>query len=368
MKDRRRLVVPSLLGILAFGTVTGCGDPDESVETVRGALTLTWQDFAFRPMNSPVLFQDGPALARPAVQGAVMTGFGWGTDGQLYWSTQTNDGAWGVNGAVWSTIPGGFTSRPAAVGFNVSSGPLVNGIAVVVRGNDNAYYLRIQDPLGNVTLGWTQIPFGIFSSAPAITFVPASSMTQPKNAIVVAGLGTDGKIYFNRNTLGAGNTFSNSNWVGWVQIQPNFSFTTAPSLAYMYPRVAGFSSLALVAGQSGPGTTVFRFSRFNGSSWGAWTTMNGAFVNGTGPTVAAGDGGEFGPEVTTWGHATDHRLWVSTHVSSGNVNWSPMDTSQTPLIRESPFAFGVGNKVHVGFGMTTPFGPGGALTNFVRSP
>jgi len=338
---------------------------EEGIETARSALTTNWQD-VFHPLNNPVQFQDGPALARPA-GAATNTGFGWGTDGQMYWSTQANDGGWGVNGATWQTIPGGFSSRPAAVGFNVT-GPLANKIALVVRGGDNAFWLRIVDQLGNVTLGWTQIPSGIFSSAPAITFVPASSSSQPKNAIVVAGLGTDGKIYFNRNTLAAGNTFSNSNWTGWVQIQPSFSFTTAPSLAYLYPRVAGFFSLAIVAGQSGPGTTVFRFSQFNGSTWTAWTTMNASFVNGTGPSVAAGDGGEFGPEITTWGHGTDHRLWVSTHISSGNVGWVPMDTAHTPSIRESPFAFGVGSIVHVGFGTQFNGLPGGAMTNWVRSP
>src|ERR1051325_5547369 len=249
MKGQRRFIVPSLLGLLAFATVAGCGDLEEGVETARGALSSQW-GVPFHPMNSPVFFQDGPALARPP--GALAdTGFGLGTGNQMYWSTQANDGGWGGTSSVWATIPGAFTSRPAAVAFNVPSGPLVGKIALVVRGSDSFFWMQIRDQLGNVALDWTQIPNGFFNSAPAITFVPASSSTQPKNALVVAGLGTDGKIWFNRNTLGAGNTFSNSNWVGWAQIQPSGpSFTTAPSLTYMIPHNFIFPSLAIAAGQS----------------------------------------------------------------------------------------------------------------------
>jgi hypothetical protein len=316
-------------------------------------------------MNSPVLFQDGPALARPP--GALAdTGFGLGTDNQMYWSTEANAGGWGGTSSVWATIPGAFTSRPAAVAFNVPSGPLVGKIALVVRGSDTFFWMQIRDQLGNVDLDWTQIPNGFFNSAPTIAFVPASSSTQPKNALVVAGLGTDGKIWFNRNTLGAGNTFSNSNWIGWAQIQPSGpSFTTAPSLTYMIPRNFLFPSLAIAAGQSGPGTTTFRFSKFNGAGWSAWTNFNGSFVNGTGPALASADIGGLQAEVSAWGHATDHKMWKSTHVSSGNVNWTPMDPATTPTMRESPGAFGVGSEVHVGFGVQSLFGPGHALTTFV---
>lgn len=294
------LVVVAIAGAyLHLGCIAG-EEGNESRQAALGTFGL-WQS-----LGSGGGSQDAPAIAK--VGTVAMQAFGFGVDGvsgqsgQIINSYEVAGGGW----SPWTELSnngGPFRERPAAVGLGVTAGPLLNCFALIGRRTDNRYYARIQNSAGVVLEDWAPIGSGIYTSAPAVAFVPRASLTSPRNAIVVVGLGTDGHFWQSINRLTASQTYLVGNWSGPSNVFPEQLFDSPPALTYAYPQVADAPSLAVV-GRIGGGT--FRASWFNGASWSGWTSLNGQFTSG--PAIAGTIG-----EITVYGvSSADTRMYVST--------------------------------------------------------
>jgi hypothetical protein len=345
----RKRALTALLVMTAFSAAACApsGDDGATGEQVEALGSFgSWTSIPGRTLFEP------PALAKAgtstlnafAASNTLRSGL------QIFNTAENVTGGWS---GTWTQISSSFNSppiasRPAAVGFQVFSGPLINRFAIVVKRTDNQYYIRIQDQGAvNVLLNWTAMPLSLpsgvsFESAPAVTFVPSSSVTEPKNSLVVAGLGTDGRIWAFRNTLQSGNAYSNSAWTSLGPV-PIAGFDSAPALTFAAPSFVGQPSIVMASGVVNAQDFIdFRFTLFNGSGWLPWTNVTTGIFS-SGPALATGsapaDGGLPSSEVTFYGLGTDARVWVARLVNGVVGGFSPIGTQ---TFHGNPAAFGIG--------------------------
>jgi len=343
--ESNRLATPSrrtrglFFGLAALAGISACGvqDGNDETELKQGALGA-FGGWALVPGGGGAV-NDAPAIAQTGT--TTLTLFGRGFDDQIYETNKLSSGQWmGFWRFVTNNGPT-FTSRPAAAGLAVTGGQLGNMFAIVARRSDKKYYIKIQDQTGGaVLMDWNVFPkTALFDSAPAVAFIPNNAPAGPKNSLVLAGLGTDGLFYTSTNTLvgGSNGTYGHANWTPVSPVLGQ-TFSSAPALTVSC--VAGSGMSIIIAGKTAAG--IYRWSKFNGTSWSAWTSLaNGIFVSD--PALAQGCG-VFSRETTIYGRGEDSRMYVSTEI----VGQPPsLNVIGTKLFSGNPTATGFGTIAHV---------------------
>ena len=109
-----------------------------------------------------------------------------GTDDAFWLIHSTNNGnTWASS---WKKVGAGIFKDAPAIAFHGSN------VELAGRGTDDFMWVATANPTTGVTGGWSQIPFGIFTSAGAIEANVGSS----NGKLAVAGKGTDNRIWINR--------------------------------------------------------------------------------------------------------------------------------------------------------------------------
>jgi len=134
------------------------------------------------------------SLSATSTPGGGLVVAGIGRDGAVW--LRNRAGAW----TAWRSAGGLATSEPA-----LSATVDGSGVAILIRGGDNAIWLRVGDAAGNVTAPWSTLG-GLFISATAIT--------PNGGGLEVYGYGTSGRLFVNVASNGAAAT----GWSGWQQL------------------------------------------------------------------------------------------------------------------------------------------------------
>jgi hypothetical protein len=315
--------VGSIVAVVSIAAL-GCAAEESDIETEQSALVSfgSWTS-----MTSPVL-DDGPALAF----GPSLTAYGLKSVGkQIFVTNQNGAGNWTGSWSQLSNSGAAFATRPSATAFpGVTTGSLAGKFAIVAMRDDGSkqYFLTIRDQTGTVVeQDWIAVPGGIFASAPAITFVPPSPPNGPSATLVLAGRGTDARIWVATNSLrnlGAGFVYENNRWGGFhpVPDQNGKQFTGSPAITYAVP--AGSSSTVLILAARDFIDGSFYSSKFNGTSWSAWVQVaNGTFIDG--PALGTGFVNNNG-ETTIFGTGMDSHIYYSTQLSGGAAGFTAIGT------------------------------------------
>ena len=309
-----------------------CGRIEESdVETTQsalGAFGATWTDMTGTADDGPAL-AIGPSLTAYALRSSNGGHGGAGGDPPNFVTNQNGAGNWTGSWAALSSVGQDFVSRPSATAFaGVTTGSLSGKLAIVAMQPGNQYVLTIRDQTGIVVeQNWIPVPGGIFTSAPAIAFIPPNSPAGPTATLVLAGRATedDKRIWVATNTLqtiGGLLVYDNTKWTGFSPVFTK-TFVGAPALAYAYPPGVGSPTLVLAARDS---AGQFWTSKFIGSSWTDWAAVgNGLFFDG--PALAVGNNSAI-REITIYGRGTDSRMYWSTQLSGGVVGFTAFSDNQ----------------------------------------
>jgi len=273
---------------------------------------------AFVPVPTGLTDEAPAVISRGASIEAYVRGLG----GQLhynYWSTWTG---W----LGWSALGGVLTSKPAATAIRSL------GMAVVVRGEDSGFWIRVSLPPAGagsghpVTGPWLRIPGGTFKFAPAIAF--------HDDELLVFGVRTDDKMYVSRNTLtrapAGGYTFDNGAWSAWQSL--GGVFLSEPAVA-----VSSGGSRIYVAGRGGD-RRFYVATSYNGTTYTGWTAAPSG-VYSSGPALAPRSG-----EMNLFGRGLDGAFWVATATSGG---FSAPSRIASGLFDRSPAAAAVDGDVYV---------------------
>jgi len=310
---------------------------------VKGELSA-WGSWITAPGE---LLNSSPALAANGTNASTLTGYALGSNNQI-WVTTSNGSTWSGSWSQLSNPGSTFTSSPSAVGLDVPSGGLVNHFALAAMRSDNKYYVRVQNRAGSVVdSNWTAVGTMTFSTAPSITFVPASAGSAPKNSLVLAGVGNDGRMYWARNTLGTGNTYSASNWTGFSTVGTTI-FVSAPAVTYSQNTLSGANSLILAGGSEDVnGNVNFQYATYSGTAWSSFTMLSGTFVSS--PALAVGRGELLTREDTIYGVELDSKVYVA-------VIGGAFSAIGTQLSNGNPTAVGIGGEAYVGMRNTSSIG------------
>ena len=285
--------------VAVYAPIACVNSNQEGVETTKAALGTfnTWQNLA-TPKG-----QDGA----PTIAQVNDTQIAFSASGPLgasaltvFWTSRTVGGNWSPwLGLVSSTAD--FKERPAAVAFDVpTTSPLAGTIALVGRKTNNTYYVRIQSAACSTCIVQSWHPIGgIWTTPPAVAFIPANATTGPRNTLVVVGRGLNSRYWYMQNTLTAQNGYSPSNWTSPIQAFGPQTFDSAPAMTY----AADTPNMSLiVAGITG---STMLFNSNNGVYFQSWQTSDGAFLSGPAPALAAGHFGSSGTSArsppTAWG-------------------------------------------------------------------
>ena len=332
-----RKVAVALAAVTIGLASQGCGDVDEGqqesdqVETVQSALGGfgAWNFASGRELTTG----PAPALAR-GTGTASLVAFARDASqpngGGIVVTTQSaSSGNWSFFFSGLSS-PFGFTAGPSAVLIDVPQGPLLNHYAIVAKRTDDQFYITIRDRTGRgVVQDWAPLPGGIFSqsfSAPAITFIPASSTVGPLRTLVVTGVGNDGVVYWARNTIAADFTYHHDAWTLFFQLPggnpANQTFVGPPAITFacqnnLYFPLGPKSSMALAVMASDPnGTRTFFSRKYNGTSWSGWAQLQGGTFH-DGPALAGRPGCSATTQIALFGLGEDDQAWVTTQLSGG---------------------------------------------------
>jgi hypothetical protein len=245
--------------VLAAGCTLDSGVPEgEAAENIAGTSEeLEGNQFGFwsvLPASSgqeQVRFAFGAAITSRSIGDRVVYAVNDANSHMMVvpWS---DDSGWGT----WADIGGEFNSKPAATTWSDSTR---NNFFVVGRGkNDNRYWYATQ--IGHSFSGWTQIPTGIFDSAPAAARI--------LNKIVVCGRAGP-QIWCATNPIVSGNL---SSWTPWVKAVDGAFFDADPGLA---ATLSG-SSLRLLGRKPATGHYWYS-SSYDGVNWENFTEIPDAF-------------------------------------------------------------------------------------------
>jgi len=323
----RMASVAALVGI----TSLGCGEVPDEITSTQSALGSfgTWKTMTGKS------FLDTPALAN----GSTLTAYGW--DGSQIWvSNQNASGQWTGNWTQLSNPGGAFNTRASAAAFDVPPGTSLFGrFAIVARRSDTKYYLTIRDQTGTIVdQQWTAVGTGLFKSAPSLIMIPTTSRNAPVGTLVLAGQGTDDRVWIATNTLtrgpGGNYIYNHANWTGF-NFHPEVTrfFDNPPAMTFACPVNTAQPTMYI-----GSKDAVGRFftTKFNGSSWSNWTEVhNGLFA--AGPALATGCGDSFN-ETVIYGRGTDSNIYWSTEPQGGPQVFTPI--SAPNIFVGAPMAVG----------------------------
>ena len=171
-------------------------------------------------------FRSGPAAANSA-DGKTQVVMGLGLDDE-FWFAITEDV--GNNWNAWNRISTRKTFKGApSVTLNLTG----NAIYVMGRDGDDFYWFNKSSDHGKTWDQWRRIGSGVFDSSPAIAFVKQRSVPgKPHpNMLVVAGLGTDKRVWTTR--FADTDALTNQAWQpirAGSKDHPTREFTSAPAM------------------------------------------------------------------------------------------------------------------------------------------
>jgi len=172
------------------------------------------------------VFTSGPAAASSS-DGKLQCVAGRGTDARIWVSLSQDSGAkWpGWNPILAKT----FHASAPAVAISENG----QHIYAVARDTANAYWFSHSGDRGGTWAAWQMMGTGVFHSSPAmVRITDLDSRGVPHDFLVVAGLGTDNRVWTTR--FAAGSALDKLGWqavpAGLV-VSTNKSFTSAPALA-----------------------------------------------------------------------------------------------------------------------------------------
>jgi len=193
----------------------------------------------------------------------------------------------------WSQIPPGlFNSAPALVSVDSTATTL----EAYGRGLDNTIYYNYFNSTNSTWQGWSSIG-GQLTSRPAATIVGSTRYVVAK--------GGDNAIWLNRTTGG------HSSFVGWSQISSTV-FNTAPAITYSSPY------LIAVARKSDNKVYWTRNDitlGYDGANWTAWDDIPIGSVTSE-PSITSKSG-----VVVVAAKGTDDAFWIISSANSGTT-WS----------------------------------------------
>jgi hypothetical protein len=172
-------------------------------------------------------FKSGPGAAS-AAGGARQCVAGRSTDDEIWFNYSEDAGAaW----RGWTRVSQRrtFISSPA-----VALSHDGNTIYLTARESDNTYWLTQSTNRGETWAPWRRIGTGVFHSSPAMVClsVPERPTGKRVDHLVVAGLGTNKRVYFTR--LDPDATFEGQDWdpiSPGSDGHPTSEFTSAPAMA-----------------------------------------------------------------------------------------------------------------------------------------
>jgi hypothetical protein len=344
----RHVHLKAVTALVALSGIGACGTGPEG-DTVEQRALGTFPGWSQMP---PLVLEDAPALARATLTN--LTAFGLANDFQIYQTHQITAGSWA--GASWSLLSGGrFASIPRVVAPSVTSGNLFNTFAIVALKSDGRIYLRIQNQSASTIVeDWTAVnPNQTFFGPPAIGFVPSNSQGGPLNTLVIFARGTDNRLYWAKNALGANNTYNPTGWTTFGPIgNPSQTINSAPAVTYSCGNGNGSIVVSALAGSS------FEVLEFFYPDWLYWGALPGPWASA--PALSLGCG-EFSHEITLWARENSGQVVATTQISSGNGTLHGVGNQ---LFDASPEATGFGTTVYVSAINTDGVG----FTNSTSSP